>query len=48
MIKEIEKTIEAHTFILDDKKCATMKTTIEFIQTKMRGKLGMGSTGNAN
>ncbi len=33
---------------LEEKKCATMKTTIELIQTKLRAMFGMQAAGDEN
>jgi hypothetical protein len=41
MVKEISKNVRAISVTLDEKKCATMKTTIDLIQTKMRAMFGM-------
>ena len=43
MMVEIKKATKAIYVILDEKKCATMKTTIELIQMKLRTELNMGT-----
>lgn len=44
MEKELEKEVSAINVQLDEKKCATMKSTIELIQMKLRAMLGMESS----
>ena len=39
--QELEKSVSAINVTLDEKKCATMKTTIELILMKLRAKFGM-------
>lgn len=41
MIKEIKEKNKSIMVILDEKKCATMKNTIELIQLKLRAQFGM-------
>ena len=44
LVAEISKSVKAIDVNLDHKKCATMKTTIELIQTVLRGRFGMTVT----
>ncbi len=48
MVKEISKNMRAINVTLEEKKCATMKTTIELIQTKLRAMFGMQAAGDEN
>ena len=48
MIKEISKSDRAVTIPLDEKKCATMKTTIALIQSKLRTMFGMQALNEDN
>lgn len=41
MIKQINDSVKAVSVVLDDKKCATMKQTIDMIQMKLRSQFGM-------
>ena len=41
VFSELEKSVSAINVQLDEKKCATMKTTIELILMKLRAKFGM-------
>ena len=46
METELEKEVKAINVQLDEKKCATMKSTIELIQMKLRAMLGMEVSGD--
>ena len=40
MTKELQGSLKAIPIVLEDKKCGTMKATIEFIQVKLRTLFG--------